>query len=105
MRLVAAAAFLSVLIPTGFSQKKVATPAKAEQVTLLAEREIKEAGTLKLRGHVQVVTPSTTIYADEVDYNPLAAEVDARGHVRIDLKKATPTITVQNSTPEDLRVE
>ncbi len=104
MRLLAITALLSISASMGFGQKKPATPAKPEHITLMAEHEIKDGGTVKLRGHVQVITTSATIYADEADYNPLTGEVDARGHVRIDLKKGNPSITILNSTPEDVPV-
>lgn len=94
-------AFLSISATIVFGQKEHAISPKAEQITVLAEHEVRDGGTLKLRGHVQVVSPSTTVYADEADYNPLTGDVDARGHVHITFK-SKPSITIQNSTPEDM---
>jgi lipopolysaccharide export system protein LptA len=73
----------------------------AGEVRILAEHEVKEGGTLKLRGHVEVRSGSMTVHADEAEYNALNGRVEARGHVHIELGKTTPKITIQNSTPED----
>jgi lipopolysaccharide assembly outer membrane protein LptD (OstA) len=88
----------------GFCQGKQALNASPDKVTLLANNEIKTGGTLKLRGHVEISTGAITVYADEADYNPLTGDLDARGHVHINFKKATPSIKIQNGNPEDLPV-
>jgi lipopolysaccharide assembly outer membrane protein LptD (OstA) len=104
MKLLAIAGFVSLFPLIGFGQRHEALNAPPYNVTLLANSEIKGGGTLKLRGHVQVSSDSITIYADEADYNPLTGDVEARGHVHISLKKATPSIKIQNATPEDVPV-
>jgi lipopolysaccharide assembly outer membrane protein LptD (OstA) len=104
MRLLAVAAFLLSSVVTGSSQKKPATPAQPEEIRLLAESEIKADGTVKLRGHVEVISGSTTLYADEADYDPLTGSLNARGHVHIEFKKGTPSITIKNPSPEDVPV-
>lgn len=72
----------------------------ADQVTLVAEQETRDSGIIKLRGHVQVITSSIIVYADEAEYSPLTGGLDARGHLRIDLKKP-PNVQVRDATPED----
>ena len=95
---------LFIALSAGVGQKERATAATPEKVALSAMSEINEGGTVKLRGHVQVITSSTTVYADEADYDPLTGQLDARGHVHIDLKNKQPSISIQNSTPEDMPV-
>lgn len=104
MRL-AVTGLLIVWAGTGFGHRDRTVSAQPEQIKLVADYEVKQGGTLKLRGHVQVISAAVTVYADEADYNPLTGNIDARGNVRIDLKKVTPKITIQNSTPEDLPVQ
>lgn len=104
MSLIAISVLLLLSMNVGFGQKERTAATNPEQVTLLAEREIKDGGTLKLRGHVQVITSSTIFYADEADYNPLTGKLDARGHVHIEFKKVSPSVIIQNSAPEDVPV-
>jgi hypothetical protein len=103
MRLLAITSFLLIAASIGFGQMERATVAAPDPIKLLAKSEVKEGGTLKVRGHVQVITSSTTVYADEADYNPLTGQLNARGHVHIDFRNAKPSITIQNSTPEDIQ--
>jgi lipopolysaccharide assembly outer membrane protein LptD (OstA) len=102
MRLPAVIALFYMFPMVGSTQRQGAMPTHPEEISLLADHEVKEGGTLKLRDHVEIVTASATIYADEADYNPLTGEVDARGHVHITLKKAKPKVTIKNPYPEDL---
>ena len=104
MKLLAVAALLLTSGATGSSQKKPATPTGPEEIRLLAETEVKVGGSVKLRGHVQVISASTIVYADEADYDPISRAIDARGHVHIELKEGAPRVTIQNPTPEDVPV-
>jgi lipopolysaccharide assembly outer membrane protein LptD (OstA) len=102
VKLLAVAGFISISTVIGFGQKPQTPNASPDKITLLAENEIKDGGIVKLRGHVEVITGSITVYADEADYNPLTGDLDARGHVHINCKKVTPSIKIQNESPEDL---
>jgi lipopolysaccharide assembly outer membrane protein LptD (OstA) len=101
MRLLALTAFLSISATVVFGQEEQTLSSKAAQITLLAEHEVRDGATLKLRGRVQVISASTTVYADEADYNPLTGDLNVRGHVHVSLK-SKPSITIQDSTPEDM---
>lgn len=85
--------------PPGLDGQIIRQP--AGEVRILAEHEVKQGGTVKLRGHVEVSSGSMTVHADEAEYNAFTGKVDARGHVYMDLGKTTPKITIQNSSPED----
>jgi lipopolysaccharide assembly outer membrane protein LptD (OstA) len=102
VKLLAIAGFISVYGLMGFGQNNQSLNAPPDKITLLAENEIKDGGILKLRGHVEVITGSMTVHADEADYNALTGDLDAHGHVHINFRKVTPTIKVQNASPEDL---
>jgi lipopolysaccharide assembly outer membrane protein LptD (OstA) len=102
MKLLAIAGFLSISTVADFGQNKQSVNALPDKITLLAESEIKDGGILKFRGHVEVITGSMTVYADEADYDPSTGDFDAHGHVHINFKKVTPAMKVQNASPEDL---
>ena len=104
MRWLIAPALVLISMGAGVGQKAPETSGQTEPVRLLADQETKDGGTLKLRGHVQVISATTIVYADEADYNPLAGELEARGHVHVAFKNARPKITIENATPEDLPV-
>jgi len=86
----------------GFGQKTKTLNVSPDKITLLAQNEIKDGGILRLRGHVEVITGSITVYADEADYNPLTGDLDARGHVHLNFKKVTPSVRIQSGSPEDV---
>ncbi len=102
MKLLATAGFISICTVMGFGQNNQSRNSSPDKITLLAENETKDGGILKLRGHVEVITGSMTVYADEADYNALTGDLDAHGHVHINFGKVTPAMKVQNASPEDL---
>jgi lipopolysaccharide assembly outer membrane protein LptD (OstA) len=102
MRLLAIAGFIWISIVMGFGQKNQTLNASADKITLSAENETKDSGIFKLRGHVEVITGSMTVYADEADYNPLTGDLDAHGHIHVHFTKVTPSMKIQNASPEDL---
>jgi lipopolysaccharide assembly outer membrane protein LptD (OstA) len=102
MKLLVIAGLLSISTVVGFGQNKQTVNTSLDKITLLVESEIKDGGIIKLRGHVEVITGSRTVHADEADYNPLTGDLDPRGHVHINFKKVTPIMKVQNASPEDL---
>jgi len=104
MRWLIMPALVLISISSGLGQKAPETSGQPESVRLLADQETKDGGTLKLRGHVQVISAATIVYADDADYNPLTGELEARGHVHVSFKNARPKITIENATPEDLPV-
>lgn len=103
MKLLAAAEFVLIATIAGFSQNTQTLNAPPGKITLLAEHEIKQGGVFKLRGHVEVITDSVTVYADEGDYNPLTSDLNVRGNVHVNFKKPT-NLKITESTPEDLPV-
>src|SRR4051812_19074476 len=105
MKVFAIAAFTSLFTVVGLAQRSETPNTSPDKVTLLADSEIKTGGTVKLRGRVQVVTGSITLYADEADYNPLIGDLDARGHVHVTFKKVMPSIKIQNGNPEDMPLQ
>jgi lipopolysaccharide assembly outer membrane protein LptD (OstA) len=93
------------LVPClGLAQKGSNLLPSPDQITLTADQELKDGLEMKLRGNVQITTGSVAIYADEADYNPLTGALDARGHVRVSFKNATPRIMIRDSNPEDMPV-
>jgi len=102
MRLFAITVFVGISTCLGLGQDKPQITGEPDQIRLLAEHEVRTGGALKLRGHVRVITSATILYADEADYDVLTGELEARGHVHIEFKKVRPSISIQNSTPDDI---
>lgn len=103
MKLLATAGLLSISAVMGLGQNnEAATASSSGKITLPADRETNHGGIIELRGHVQVVSDSMTVSADEADYDPLMRDLQTSGHVHIAFKKLTPTVKLQDASPQDL---
>ncbi len=102
MRCLALAAIVSICASAVFGQEKQRPGAAADEITLMAQTEMKDGGTIKLRGHVQIISAGVTVFADEADYDPLTGDLQARGHVHIVFKRTTPIVKIQHPNPEDM---
>jgi lipopolysaccharide assembly outer membrane protein LptD (OstA) len=95
--------FLALFPLVGTAQKEP-TPLLPGQVRLSATQEIKDGGSFRLRGHVEIETGSVIIYTDEAEYDPMTGALNPYGHVHIKLKNATLQLKIQDSNPQDTPV-
>ena len=102
MKLLVIAGLLLAGAATHFGQNNQVLNASPDKVTLSANWETRNGGLIELRGHVQITASPMIVSADEADYDPLTGDLEPRGHVRVTFGKLTPTLKIENSTPEDL---
>jgi lipopolysaccharide assembly outer membrane protein LptD (OstA) len=70
----------------------------------MAQTEVRDGGTIKLRGQVQIISAGVAVFADEADYDMLSGDLQARGHVHVVFQKSMPAAKIQDSNPEDTPV-
>ena len=102
MKLLAIAALGSVFAVVGVGQRGQSLSASSSTIILRAENETKQGGSIKLRGHVEVIAGQITVSADEADYDPLSGSLETRGRVYVTFKGVTPAVKIENASPEDL---